>query len=209
MVYGEIRVILGADACLALRLLCGRREEQLTMQSSAEVHPNAETVLPDTVPVPAALPAAAPQTVERKFLVGDIPKVLGLNEGKQISQGYLAVEVGGAEVRIRRSSEGGALCVRTGSGKNQVETEVALTNEQLEVLWPLTEGRRMSKVTYEIGIEETPVSLDIYEGQLNWLRIAEAEFKNRALAEAFTPPPWFRREVTDLPAYRHSNLARE
>jgi adenylate cyclase len=187
------------------------------MQSSAEVHPNSppptqdlsKDPAPDAPHVQGQPPVDVPQTFERKFLVGDLPKVLGLNDGKQVSQGYLAVEPGGSEVRIRRSPDGGALCVRTGSGKNQVETEVALTKEQLDTLWPLTEGRRMSKVTYQIGVEETPVSLDIYEGQLNWLRIAEAEFKNRALAESFTPPPWFRREVTDLPAYRHSNLARE
>ena len=179
------------------------------MESSTEVPSNAAAVFSDSNEVPALPSVNAPTTVERKFLVGDLPKVLGLNDGKQISQGYLAVETGGSEVRIRQSPEGGALCVRSGSGKNQVEIEVPLTKEQLDVLWPLTEGRRMSKVTYQIGIAETPVSLDIYEGQLNWLRIAEAEFKNLATAEAFTPPPWFRREVTDLPAYRHSNLARE
>jgi CYTH domain-containing protein len=150
-----------------------------------------------------------PVKVERKFLVGELPKVLNLNQGRQVSQGYLAVENGGAEVRILRSENKGTLCVKTGTGQHQTETEVALTPEQLAVLWPLTEGRRMSKVSYTIDVGETPVSLDMYEGQLSWLRIAEAEFKSHQSADNFSPPSWFHREVTDVHAYRHSNLARE
>jgi CYTH domain-containing protein len=151
----------------------------------------------------------APVKVERKFLVGELPKVLNLNEGRHVSQGYLAVENGGAEVRIRRTGNSGTLCVKTGSGQNQMETEVSLTAEQLSALWPLTEGRRMSKISYTVEIGETPVSLDMYEGQLSWLRIAEAEFKSHQSADNFSPPAWFHREVTDIHAYRHSNLARE
>ena len=152
---------------------------------------------------------AAPVRVERKFLVGELPKVLNLNQGRHVSQGYLAVEAGGAEVRILRTGDKGTLCVKTGSGQNQMETELPLTGEQLAALWPLTEGRRMSKVSYSVDIGETPVSLDMYEGQLSWLRIAEAEFKSYQSADNFSPPPWFHREVTDVHAYRHSNLARE
>jgi adenylate cyclase len=150
-----------------------------------------------------------PAKVERKFLVGELPKVLNLNQGRQVSQGYLAVENGGAEVRILRTENKGTLCVKTGSGQNQAETEVPLTAEQLSALWPLTEGRRMSKVSFTVDIGETPVSLDLYEGQLSWLRIAEAEFKSHQSADNFSPPPWFHREVTDIHAYRQSNLARE
>jgi adenylate cyclase len=150
-----------------------------------------------------------PIKVERKFLIGELPKVLNLNEGRHVSQGYLAVETGGAEVRILRTQNSGTLCVKTGSGQNQIETEVALTPEQLAALWPLTEGRRMSKVSYTVDVGETSVSLDMYEGQLSWLRIAEAEFKSYQSADNFSPPPWFHREVTDVHAYRHSNLARE
>jgi adenylate cyclase len=151
----------------------------------------------------------APLKVERKFLVGELPKFLNLNEGRHVSQGYLAVESSGAEVRILRTGDKGMLCVKTGSGQNQAETELPLTAEQLAALWPLTEGRRMSKVSYTVDIDEIPVSLDMYEGQLSWLRIAEAEFKSFQSADNFSPPPWFHREVTDVHAYRHSNLARE
>jgi len=169
---------------------------------------------PSSTPTPASGGELSPLhltpvKVERKFLVGELPKVLNLNEGRQVSQGYLAVESGGAEVRILRTENKGTLCVKTGSGQNQAETEVPLTAEQLSALWPLTEGRRMSKVSFTVDIGETPVSLDMYEGQLSWLRIAEAEFKSHQSADNFSPPPCYHREVTDNHAYRQSNLARE
>jgi adenylate cyclase len=150
-----------------------------------------------------------PKKVERKFLVTEIPKVLNLAAGVRVEQGYLAVERDGSEVRIRRTKKAAALLVKNAAGPAQVEVEVPLSGEQLAALWPLTEGRRMSKVTHKIDVAEVPFTLDMYEGQLDWLNIAEAEFPGPTAAEAFTPPPWFKREVSDLPAYRHSNLARE
>lgn len=150
-----------------------------------------------------------PKKVERKFLVTDIPKVLNLEGGLRIEQGYLAVEKDGSEVRIRKTAKDASLFVKGPSGANQVEVEVVITKEQLAALWPMTEGRRMSKVTHKIDVAEIPFTLDRYEGQLDWLNIAEAEFPGPTAAEAFTPPLWFKREVSDLPAYRHSNLARE
>jgi CYTH domain-containing protein len=150
-----------------------------------------------------------PKKVERKFLVSEIPKVLNLAAGIRVEQGYLSVERDGSEVRIRRTAKAASLLVRNAAGPAQVEVEVPLSGEQLAALWPLTEGRRMSKVTHKIDVAEVPFTLDMYEGQLDWLNIAEAEFPGPTAAEAFTPPPWFKREVSDLPAYRHSNLARE
>lgn len=158
---------------------------------------------------PAADAYVPPAKVERKFLVGQVPKILGLRDGLRISQGYLAVEKDGSEVRIRKTDKGASLFVKNASGKNQVEVEVPLTADQVNALWPLTEGRRMSKVTYRVDVAETPFTLDMYEGQLSWLHIAEAEFPGPTAAEAFSPPAWFSREVSELPAYRHSNLARE
>ena len=160
-------------------------------------------------PDPAADAYVPPAKVERKFLVGQVPKILGLRDGMRISQGYLAVEKDGSEVRIRKTDKGASLFVKNASGKGQVEVEVPLTAAQVNALWPLTEGRRMSKVTYRVDVAETPFTLDMYEGQLSWLHIAEAEFPGPTAAEAFSPPAWFSREVSELPAYRHSNLARE
>lgn len=183
------------------------------MQHSENRNPNkaleADLEAADLNTPPADLLPPPPQKFERKFLVGQIPAVLGLANGMRISQGYLAVETGGTEVRIRRTPTEAKLLLKTMAGQIPIETEVALTKEQVATLWPLTEGRRMSKVTHHLDVADFPVTLDMFEGQLNWLRIAEIEFPNRSTCEEFTPPPWFGREVTDIAAYRQSNLARE
>jgi CYTH domain-containing protein len=186
--------------------------ERAFSRSEREVKLEAQTPLGNDAAASEEAVSAAyvpPVKVERKFLVAEVPKVLGLRDGVRVSQGYLAVEKDGSEVRIRKTDQGASLFVKNAAGKAQVEVEVPLTRDQINALWPLTEGRRMSKVTYQLDVADTPVTLDMYEGQLSWLHIAEAEFQGRAVAEAFTPPPWFKREVSDLPAYKHSNLARE
>ncbi len=172
--------------------------------------PQAFTPLPYLFQDPPQQPLHQPPLrVERKFLVGEVPRILRLEGGRQVAHGYLAVENSGTEVRVVRSGDESLLCVKTSRDGQFTETEIQLTPEQAAALWPLTEGRRMSKISYTVDVGETPVTLDMYEGQLNWLRIAEAEFKNFQSAENFSPPPWFQREVTDVHAYRHSNLARE
>lgn len=181
------------------------KEAQLEAQEEMELRKKGEN---GTDPRTAGI-YVPPAKVERKFLVGQVPKILGLRDGLRISQGYLAVEKDGSEVRMRKTEKGSSLFVKNAAGKQQVEVEVPLTPEQVKALWPLTEGRRMSKVTYQVDVAETPFTLDMYEGQLSWLHIAEAEFPGPTAAEAFTPPAWFSREVSELPAYRHSNLARE
>ncbi len=184
-----------------------RSDREAKLEAQGEMPPRKETTEAQTEPIPEAY--IPPAKVERKFLVAEIPKVLGLRDGLRVSQGYLAVEKDGSEVRIRKTDKAASLFVKNAAGKAQVEVEVPLTADQINALWPLTEGRRMSKVTYQLDVADTPVTLDMYEGQLSWLHIAEAEFQGRTVAEAFTPPPWFKREVSDLPAYKHSNLARE
>ena len=54
------------------------------MQSSTEVPSNSAAVFSDSNEVQALPPVDVTPTVERKFLVGDLPKVLGLNDGKQL-----------------------------------------------------------------------------------------------------------------------------
>lgn len=166
---------------------------------------------PDPIPAPD-LPApspAAPPTVTRKFLVGDLPKTLVLGEGRSIENGYLCVEKDGPEMFIRRTDDSATLCVRSDSGLDHSETQVPLTPGQLQTLWPLTEGRRACRISYQFTLHDIPITLDMYQGRLSWLRIAEAEFKGRRDAELFSVPAWLYREITDIIAYRNSNLSRE
>jgi adenylate cyclase len=87
--------------------------------------------------------------IERKFLLAEAPGWLHEHEAVRIEQGYLAIEEGeGAEVRVRRKGDDAVLTVKRGMGRTREEVEIDLSAEQLEALWPLTEGRRIAKTRY-------------------------------------------------------------
>lgn len=147
-----------------------------------------------------------PIEIERKFCVQEMPN-LTAHSGVAIAQGYLAVDVAGTEIRVRR--EGGYYyqTVKTGMGIKRIEVEMALTRVQFDILWPLTAGRRVKKVRYELIEGKWTIELDVYRGRLKGLVVAEVEFESVVESARFVPPPWFGREVTDDARYKNANLA--
>ena len=111
-------------------------------------------------------------------------------------------------MRLRRAGERLLLTAKRGGGLAREEAEVALSGEQFERLWPATIGRRVEKTRYEIPtVDELVIELDVYEGSLAGLRVAEVEFPDIESAGRFSAPPWFGREVTDDDAYKNRRLA--
>jgi len=146
--------------------------------------------------------------VERKFIVNVQPPELDRFASERISQGYLAIGEGGLEVRVRRRGENTTLTIKKGLGRTRCEEEIALSPEQLERLWPLTEGRRVEKVRHLIPTDDgLMIEFDSYLEELEGLATAEVEFDSEARAEAFEAPRWFGPEVTDDPRYRNARLA--
>ncbi len=88
--------------------------------------------------------------IERKFLVAERPD-LGDGAPVRIEQDYLAIdEEPGVEVRLRRKGEELLLTLKGGEGRSRTEEEIGLDPAQFESLWPLTEGRRLSKDRHPI-----------------------------------------------------------
>ena len=144
--------------------------------------------------------------IERKFLLGELPSALAFARRRAILQGYLAID-GDTEVRIRRTPDGATLTIKHGGGEVRVEEELALGARQADALWELTEGRRLQKVRREMRVGGVDVEVDVYSGALDGLVVAEVEFIDEASSQAFDPPPWFGREVTEDPAYKNRNLS--
>lgn len=146
--------------------------------------------------------------IERKYLV-DEPPPLDDQEAVEIEQGYLALagDDGGAEVRLRRKADALLLTVKGGSGRVRTEEELELDRERFESLWPLTEGRRLTKARYLIPHGEHEIELDVYAGALDGLLVAEVEFGDEREADDFDPPGWFGEEVTGEQRYRNEDLA--
>jgi adenylate cyclase len=145
--------------------------------------------------------------VERKFLVSDTPD-LDAAESDEIEQGYLALGSDG-EVRLRRKGEKLLLTAKRGSGISRDEAEVEIDRKAFESLWPLTEGRRLHKRRYLIPHGELAFELDVYEGGLEGLVMAEVEFGSEREALSFQPPGWIGEEVTGDERYLNETLASE
>jgi CYTH domain-containing protein len=146
--------------------------------------------------------------IERKFLVSTPPADLGRWPATRIEQGYIAVDPDGTEVRLRRRGADSVLTIKQGAGRTRVEEEIEIDAERFDRLWPLTEGRRVEKTRYMIPAGDLCIELDVYSGALCGLVIAEVEFPDERAADAFRPPEWFGREVTDDPRFKNQRLAR-
>jgi CYTH domain-containing protein/CHAD domain-containing protein len=143
--------------------------------------------------------------IERKFLVKQMPRAE--SGATAIEQGYLALDER-AEVRLRRAGDELLLTAKTGHGEVREEVEVAIEPSAFEALWPLTEGRRISKVRHYAPLGEgLRAEVDVYGGSLDWLRTAEIEFDTRAEADRFVPPPWLGAELTGDERYANQTLA--
>jgi adenylate cyclase len=153
--------------------------------------------------------------IERKFLVAELPGDLERHPAESLEQGYIAIE-GAVEVRVRRrgpppGTEGrtqALLTVKSGAGRVRVEEEFEIDDRRFASLWPLSDGRRVAKTRYRLPADGgLTIELDVYTGDLAGLRFAEVEFASEAAADAFAPPAWFGREVTDDHRYANRALA--
>ena len=57
--------------------------------------------------------------------------------------------------------------------------------------------------------EGVNIEVDVYSGALTGLSVAEGEFGTEEAADAFEPPAWFGREVTDDARFKNQRLASE
>jgi CYTH domain-containing protein len=98
--------------------------------------------------------------------------------------------------------------VKSGTGLVRDEAEIELSEAQFAALWPATDGARVEKVRHKLRAEDGHlIELDVYDGALSGLIVAEVEFDDPWGAESFVAPFWFGREVTADPAYKNQCLA--
>ena len=147
--------------------------------------------------------------LERKFLVQKVPPDLDRHSHRTIDQGYLALEPDGIEVRLRKKGDAYLLTVKRGRGSARDEKEIDLTQEQFTALWPITAGRRLQKVRYDIPHGKFTIELDRYTGTNTGLIVAEVEFDDEETMAAFVPPDWLGEEISENRAYSNRHLATE
>lgn len=144
--------------------------------------------------------------IERKFIIPHFPAELEGHLPQTIEQGYLALEPGGQEVRLRKTPAGCWLTVKSAGDMVRSEYETALTSEQFQALWPGTLGRRIQKDRYQLVRKGYFIEVDVYRQPLRGLILAEVEFSSISLADSYEKESWMGQEVTHLSFLKNRNL---
>jgi CYTH domain-containing protein len=143
--------------------------------------------------------------IERKFLVSDLSVLEGL-VGTPIAQGYVAN--GGLLVRVRRAGEKAFVTLkgpREGLSCDEWEYSIPV-DEAVDMLNRYSTGGKVSKTRYLVPVGDHTFEVDVFEGPLAGLVVAEVEMADEN--EAVTLPAWLGREVSTDMAYTNVNLAK-
>ncbi len=110
-------------------------------------------------------------------------------------------------MRVRKDDDKYELTYKSKGLMVREEHNLPLTKESYEHLRAKIDGRLITKKRYCIPYGIYTIELDIFEGDLAPLVLAEVEFPTEQEANAFTPPDWFVEDVTFSPLYHNSFLS--
>ena len=146
--------------------------------------------------------------IERKFLVdlSDLPFDPKDYPARKIEQAYLCTA---PVVRIRRDNDDFFLTYKSKGMMVREEYNLPLTKESYYHLLLKADGRIITKTRYVIPIENGLfVELDIFEGDLAPLVLAEIEFPDEAFAKAYQAHSWLKEDVTYRISQQHPQQKR-
>jgi len=146
--------------------------------------------------------------IERKFLVLNNDFEASASHKHQIAQGYLNSHPE-RTVRVRIKGESGFLTIKgkgnkSGTTRFEWETEISLV--EAKPLLALCEEGVISKIRYEVEVNEHTFEVDVFSGDNEGLIIAEIELTSEN--EYFEKPSWLGKEVTNDQRYYNASLSR-
>lgn len=143
--------------------------------------------------------------IERKYLISDIPDHLDTYPCRHIEQGYLNTD---PVVRIRRDNNKYELTYKSSGLMSREEYNLPLDKASYEHLTTKIDGRLIIKKRYMLPLPQgLVIELDIFDGDLAPLKLAEVEFPTEEAAHSFIPPVWFGKDVTFSGKYHNSYLS--
>lgn len=154
--------------------------------------------------------------IERKFTIKQLPKNLESYHSLLIEQGYLCTN---PVMRIRRSNDDYYFTYKGKGLLAREEYNLPMNKEGYEHLLSKVDGNMIRKRRYQIPLEHPVfadgfqpasdlqlfIELDLFSSPTD-LVMAEVEFPDVETANAFVPPEWFDKDVTDNPKYHNSNM---
>jgi CYTH domain-containing protein len=143
--------------------------------------------------------------IERKYLIHQLPEHLESYPCRLIEQGYLNTR---PVVRIRRDNDRFELTYKSAGLMAREEYNLPLDEPSYEHLKGKIDGHLIQKKRYMIPLtDELTIELDVFEGHLAPLMLAEVEFPKEEMALSFVPPEWFGEDVTFSGEYHNSHLS--
>lgn len=143
---------------------------------------------------------------ERRFLLNSFPRGEKITRIRRISDRYIE----GTTLRLRQQSDGNGpglfkltqkLPGGAAPGQQGLITSMYLTPEEFGVLATLP-AKQLTKIRHSVP----PFGIDVFEGVLSGLVLAEAEFNSAAEASALVLPAFIVREVSDDPRFTGGSL---
>jgi len=143
--------------------------------------------------------------IERKFLVSQKElEFIQTFEGKKIKQAYIQNE-SVRTVRVRTKGEKAYLTIKSGKGAlSRDEFEYQIPVEDALAMMEVMNLKVLSKTRYEITNNQNLWEVDVFEGKLTGLIIAEIELSSET--ELFDQPIWIGEEVTSDISYLNAKL---
>lgn len=138
--------------------------------------------------------------IERKFLLASEAWREGAVAAVDIVQGYLA-QTDSCSVRVRIADEEATLNFKgltIGRQRSEYEYAIPLADAR-EMIAAYCGGRLIEKRRHLVDYAGHRWEIDEFGGANAGLTVAELELARPD--EAFAPPPWLGREVTDEPRY--------
>ncbi len=142
--------------------------------------------------------------IEKKFTVKELPDLDGYDRHK-IEQAYINRR---PTMRIRRQDDEYYFTYKGEGLMAREEYNLSLNEESYCHLKEKADGKVIEKTRYLIPYGKYTIELDVFEGELAPLVIAEVEFETVDEAMGFIPPEWFLEDVTSDPSYQNSNLSK-
>ena len=146
--------------------------------------------------------------IERKFLPAELPDLEKYTK-KRIEQGYLCTD---PVVRIRRSDDEYYLTYKGRGLMAREEYNLPLNEEAYRHMREKCDGNIIEKDRYLIPMDGDnaglTVELDVFDGVMKGLVLAEVEFESEEQANAFVQPGWLGKDVTGDKQYYNSNMSK-
>lgn len=141
--------------------------------------------------------------IERRFLIKRLPDDIQQCKRVSIMQGYLNDE---RKTRYRKEVGENYLeyvkAWKIGTGVERLEYEQEIGRVAFKKRWKEV-SCSLAKTRYFVPCGEHVIEVNIFLDELYGYIHAEVEFPTREIADAFVPPEWLGREVTD--DERHGN----